>query len=82
MVYLSTDESRWGQIKKMLPNPYKAEFEDYMRTLHILYSYEGKCPRDKVEEGFGNWYKRVENYVRVLEEESSKGGEHEANEKM
>ncbi len=67
MAYLATEESRWGEIKRRLPPRYREEFDKYIKTLHVQYFYEGRFPREMVEEEFEAWLKRVEDYVRGLE---------------
>jgi hypothetical protein len=67
MVYLSTEVSRWGFIKRELPEPYRTSFNEFINMLHIKYFYEGNYPKDRVEEEFREWYKKVEAYVNGLE---------------
>lgn len=67
MVYLSTEETRWGRVKRRLPQPYRGKFEAFIDTLHIKYFYHGDYPEQVVEE-FEGWYKRVEEFVKGLEE--------------
>jgi len=67
MVYLSTDVSRWGLIKRGLPEPYRRSFNEFITTLHINYFYSGNYPKDRVEEEFNEWLRRVEAYVEDLE---------------
>jgi hypothetical protein len=62
MVYLSTEISRWGLIKRGLPEPYRTSFE-FISTLHINYFYDGEYPKDRVEEEFNEWLRRVEAKV-------------------
>ena len=40
-----------------------------MRVLHIEYFYNGNYPRETVQEEFGKWLKKVEEYVGKLEAE-------------
>ncbi len=68
MVYLATNETRWGRTKRRLPPPYKNEFEEFINVLHIDYFYNGNYP-DNYEEEFEEWHKRVEDFVRKMEEE-------------
>jgi predicted nucleotidyltransferase len=72
MVYLSTEISRWGFIKRELPEPYKTNFNEFISTLHINYFYNGNYPRDKVKEEFYEWFKKVETYVNSLESKIKK----------
>ena len=72
MVYLSTEISRWGFIKRELPEPYKTNFNEFISTLHINYFYNGNYPKDKVKEEFYEWFKKVETYVNSLESKIKK----------
>jgi hypothetical protein len=74
MVYLSTEVGRWGLIRRGLPEPYKASFEEFIDTLHISYFYNGSYPKDGVEEEFHKWFRRVEAYVKGLEAKAKERG--------
>lgn len=67
MVYLSTDEKKWGEVKKGLPELHKKEFEKYISILHIKYFYDGKYPKNNVVEEFNLWYNQVKDYIKNLE---------------
>lgn len=67
MVYLSIDVGRWGLIKRGLPEPFKKNFNEFIRVLHIDFFYNGNYPKDKVEEEFRKWYEKVEKYINDLE---------------
>lgn len=67
MAYLATEDTRWGRTKRMLPQHYRDEFEEFINTLHIDYFYNGNYP-DNYEDEFERWYERVESFVRRLEE--------------
>ena len=41
MSYLATENARWGGIKRRLLQLYRAEFEEFINTLHIDYFYNG-----------------------------------------
>jgi len=72
MTYLSTEVSRWGVIRRMLPEPYRSEFREFIHTLHIKYFYRGEYPEDAVVEEFEKWRKGVEEFIRALEERTGK----------
>jgi predicted nucleotidyltransferase len=67
MVYLSIDVGRGGLIKRGLPEPFKKNFNEFIRVLHIDFFYNGNYPKDKVEEEFRKWYEKVEKYIDDLE---------------
>jgi hypothetical protein len=67
MVYLSTEVGRWGFIKRELPEPYRTSFSEFISALHVKYFYNGDYPKDRVEEEFREWYRRVEAYINGLE---------------
>ena len=69
MTYLSTEVSRWGLIRRMLPEPYKSEFKEIIDTLHIEYFYNGNYPKNRLREEFSKWYKKVEKFINKLERE-------------
>jgi hypothetical protein len=68
MIYLRTSETRWGILRKELPKPYKREFSTFAKILHIKYFYQKEYPRENIEKEFDKWRKRVEDYVKSLEE--------------
>jgi len=67
MTYLSGEVSRWGLIRRSMPEPYKGEFEAFISILHLKYFYNGEYPKESVEEEFSNWFRRVEVYVQKTE---------------
>jgi len=72
MTYLSTEVARWGLLKRMLPKPYNKQFREFIDVLHIKYFYNGEYPRDKTEEEFNKWYRKVEEFINSLERETKK----------
>jgi len=70
MTYLSTEVARWGVIKAQLPHPHRMAFDNFIKTLHIKYFYNGEYPRDGIEEEFKRWFKLVKDYVDTLESET------------
>lgn len=69
MAYLSTEETRWGRIKRMLSGPHGNKFREIVDTLHIEYFYHGNYPRERPEEEFQRWLRMVEDYIKALESE-------------
>ena len=69
MTYLSTEVSKWGLIRRMLPEPYRSEFREFIDVLHIEYFYNGNYPKDKIKEEFDRWYAKVEEFIEKLESE-------------
>lgn len=69
MAYLSTSETRWGKIRKDLPDAYREEFEEFVTELHIKYFYLGEYPKERAEEEFEGWLGRVNGYIERLESE-------------
>lgn len=69
MTYLSTEVSRWGLLRRMLPEPYNKQFKELIDILHIKYFYHGEYPREDVEEEFNKWFSKVERFVESLEKE-------------
>ncbi len=71
MVYLSTEVSRWGLIRRKLPEPFKQMFNEFINTLHIKYFYDGEYPKERIEEEFNYWHRKVEDYITKLKSELS-----------
>lgn len=67
MVYLSTEETKWGKVRKQLPSPYRKRLDEAIRTLHIDYFYKGNYPKQKAEVEFNRWLEKIRKYVEELE---------------
>lgn len=65
MTYLSTEEGRWGRLRKNLPRPYR---DDFIEKLHVECFYSGSYPKESIEVEFRKWTQRVERFIRELEE--------------
>jgi len=63
MTYLSTEASRWGLLRRMLPEQYNKQFREFIDILHIKYFYHGEYPREYVDEEFNKWFSVVERFV-------------------
>ena len=63
---------RWGQLRRALPKPYDERFRSIVNTLHILYSYDGKYPKDDPEAVFKQWREKVEQFISDLEHRGEK----------
>jgi hypothetical protein len=72
MVYLSAEVGR-GCIRRGLPEPYRSSFNEFVSVLHAKYLYNGNYPKERVEEKFREWCRRVEACIDSLEPEV-KGG--------
>ena len=70
MMYLSTEVSRWGLIRRMLPEPYRSKFRKFINILHVEYFYHGNYPRSEVREEFNRWHREVEKFINRLESET------------
>lgn len=73
MAFLGTEESRWGEIKKSLPEPLRERFEGFIRVLHVRYFYQGDFDPEKGEEAFRQWRNEVERFIKELEETKGRG---------
>ena len=72
MTYLSTEITRWGLLKKMLPKPYDKQFKKFINILHLDYFYHGRYPKDNVKDEFNKWYEEVKSFIENLEIKSKK----------
>lgn len=71
MAYLGSEETRWGRLRRRLPQPFEDRFRQIIDTLHISYSYRGDYPKDSVDEEFERWRDLVEQFVDDLERTAS-----------
>lgn len=66
--YLGREDTRWGGIDKQLPAPYGAQFDAMIKTLHVLYAYDGKIPEGREAEEYAAWRPKVEAFVTELKQ--------------
>ena len=71
MSYSATENTRWGGIRRRLPLPYRAEFEEFINTLHVEYFYNGNYP-ENYKEAFEKWHRKVEEFVSKLEKKKER----------
>ena len=71
MAYLGSEQTRWGQLRRALPQPFSERFRDIIDTLHISFSYRGEYPVDDVDEEFQRRRDQVEQFVDDLERAAS-----------
>ena len=72
ITYLSTEVSRWGLLRRMLPEPYNKQSREFIDILHIKYFYHGDYPREDVDGEFNKWFSEVERLVETLEKETKR----------
>lgn len=71
MAYLGSEQTRWGRLRRALPQPFEDRFKQIIDTLHISYFYHGDYPKEQVDEEFKLWRDRVEEFVDDLERAAS-----------
>ena len=71
MAYLSSEETRWGQLRRASPQPFSERFREIINTLHISFSYRNDYPIDGVDEEFQRRRNIVEQFVDDLERAAS-----------
>ena len=69
MAYLGSEQTRWGQLRRALPQPFSERFREIIDTLHINYSYEGNY--HDVDEEFQRRRDQVKQFVDDLEQAAS-----------
>jgi len=74
MAYLSTDEARWGELRRRLPARFARRFRRIIDVLHIQYSYAGDYPRDRAEQEYRRWRANVARLVDDMERTREEGG--------
>jgi enamine deaminase RidA (YjgF/YER057c/UK114 family) len=68
MAYLSTDEARWGELRRRLPRRFSERFRRIIDTLHIQYAYNGEYPKARVESEYHRWRTNVAKLVDNMEQ--------------
>ena len=71
MAYLGSEQTRWGQLRRALPQPFSERFREIIDTLHISFSYRGEYPVDDIDEEFQRRRDQVEQFVDDLEQAAS-----------
>lgn len=71
MAYLNSEQTRWGQLRRALPQPFSERFREIIDTLHINYGYDGEYPEDDVDEEFQRYRDIVKQFVDDLEQAAS-----------
>lgn len=67
MTFLATSETRWGELPKKLPAPFNNQFREFVKFLHVQFSYDGTYPKDHVDETFQEWRSKVSAFIDALE---------------
>jgi len=70
MTYLNTDQARWGDLRRGLPQRHAEAFRHFIDTLHVRYFYGGDYPREDVEEEYRRWRDEVNHFIEALATES------------
>ena len=68
MAHLNSEQTRWGQLRGALPQPFSERFREIIDTLHISFSYHGDYPVDDVDEEFRRRRDQVKQFVDDLEQ--------------
>ena len=71
MAYLNSEQTRWGQLRRALPQSFSEQFREIIDTLHINYGYDGDYPIDDVDEEFQRRRDQVAQFVDDLEQAAS-----------
>jgi len=66
MWFLDTEEGRWGELRRQLPQPFSEHFRQFINTLHIAYWYDGDYPQDRVADEFARWHREVVEFIEGL----------------
>jgi len=65
---LDTEEGRWGELRRQLPQPFSEQFRQFINTHHIAYWYEGDYPQDLVADEFERWHNEVVSFIDGLQQ--------------
>ncbi len=68
MAYLDSEQTRWGQLRRALPESFEKRFKQIIDTCHVSYFYRGVYPQESVDAEFKRWRDQVEQFVNDLEQ--------------
>ena len=66
MTYLNTEQTRWGELRRGLPQRYAEAFRRFIDTLHMRYFYDGEYPREDAEGEYRRWRDEVNRFIEAL----------------
>jgi len=66
MTYLNTEQTRWGELRRGLPQRYAEAFRRFIDILHVRYFYDGEYPREDVEDEYRRWRDEVSRFIEAL----------------
>jgi hypothetical protein len=67
---LNTEQTRWGELRRGLPQRHAEAFRRFIDTLHVRYFYDGEYPRENVEGEYWRWRDEVNHFIEALITES------------
>jgi hypothetical protein len=67
----SSEETRWGRLRRTLPETFESRFKNIVDTLHISYFYYGDYPKNNPDGEFKRWQVIVRQFVDDLEQDAS-----------
>jgi hypothetical protein len=70
MTYLNAEQTRWGELRRGLPQRHAEAFRRFIDTLHVRYFYDGEYPRENVEGEYWHWRDEVSCFIEALATES------------
>jgi hypothetical protein len=70
MAYLNTDQTRWGVIRRQLPQPYQDQFRQIIDNLHIDFFYDRALPTP-IDTEYQRWRDVVLRFINELEQLAS-----------
>lgn len=68
MAYLDSEQTRWGQLRRALPESFEKRFKQIIDTCHVSYFYNSEYPQEDVDAEFKRWRDQVEQFVDDLEQ--------------
>ncbi|MBI3923678.1 MAG: hypothetical protein HY318_19820, partial [Armatimonadetes bacterium] len=68
MTSLNTDETRWGELRRGLPQELGERFRKTINICHVQYWYEGRYPKDRVDVVYAQWRETVSQFIDELEQ--------------
>jgi len=66
MTYLNTEQTRWGELRRGLPQRQAEVFRRFVDTLHVRYFYDGEYPHEDAEREYWRWRDEVNRFIEAL----------------
>lgn len=73
MTFLNTEETRWGELRRALPQDLGERYRRIINTCHVQYWYEGRYPKDRADVVYAQWRETMSQFIDELEQRARAG---------